>query len=397
MSKAFRTPVGKAASALAAVAVCWAGHLAAQKLDVNTSIATLEETARRDSNDAAAHYNLALGYWSKRRWDDASVSLRRAVAIDPRFASGYLALAFLPQASGEYWEQHVLMLRGGWLVEYYTAPDSVVMEFNRLYRRALMIEPLVDIRIQVATEYRGGHVDKFDKALYAYNDGKWDEAYQRFGELLGDSADYRAEKGRLYEQILWYHGLAAARQQKFAEGKEDLRRLVARSERREVSDTLYRWPLRTNEYRYTLAYLTQRAGDPNGATRLYEEALTNDLGLYMAHVRLADIYEAAGLFDQAITARRNALNASPDDPSLLVDLGKTLANAARWAEAEQPLVESAAANPRDPRVPFYLGLVFENLGRKDDARAAFTKFIAIAPSRYERQVTVAQQHIDALR
>ena len=397
MTKSVRTPVSQAAFALAAVGVCWAGPLAAQKLEVNTSIATLEQTADRDSNDAAAHYNLALGYWSDRRWDDAGVALRRAVAVEPRFASAYLALAFLPQASGQYWTMHVIVLRGGWSLAFYTAPDSVVREFNRLYRRALMIEPLVDIRIQVATEHRGGHVDKFDKALYAYNDGKWDEAYRRFGELLRDSADYRGEKGRLYEQILWYHALAAARQQKFAEGMEDLRHLVARSERREVSDTLYRWPLRTNEYRYTLAYLTQRAGDPNGAVRLYEEALTNDLGLYMAHVRIADIYEAAGLFEQAITARRNALNASPDDPSLLVDLGKTLANAARWAEAEQPLVESAAANPSDPRVPFYLGLVFENLGRKDDARAAFTKFIAIAPSRFERQVTVAKQHIDALR
>lgn len=132
-------------------------------------------------------------------------------------------------------------------------------------------------------------------------------------------------------------------------------------------------------------------------TPRYQEALTNDLGLYMALVRMADIYEAAGMFDQAITARRNAVNASPDDPTLMLDLGKTLANAARWAEAEGPLRESAAANPHDPRAPFYLGLVFENLGRKDDARAAFTRFIAIAPSRYERQIAVAQQHVDALR
>lgn len=384
-------------AALVLLSLCLTSPLRAQKLEIDTPITSLEETAHRDSNDAAAHYNLALGYWSKKKWDQADSALQHAVAIDPRFASAYLALAFLPQASGVYWTEHVIMLGGGWRLVYYEAPDSVVDEFNRLYRRALMIEPLVDIRIQVATEHRGGHVDAFDKALYAYNDGKWDEAYQRFGELVADSADYRGEKGRLYEQILWYHGLAAARQQKFSEAIEDLRRLVVRSEKRETSDTLYRWPLRTNEYRYTLAYLTQRNGDPNGAVRLYQEALTQDLGLYMAHVRVGDIYEAAGMFDQAITARRNAVNANPDDPSLLLDLGKTLANAARWKEAEQPLMESAAANPRDPRVPFYLGLVFENLGRKEDARSAFTKFIAIAPSRYERQIAVARQHIESLR
>lgn len=387
----------KTFTACAIAAVCWCGQLAAQKLEIKTSIATLEDAARRDSNDAAAHYNLALGYWSRQRWDQVDTALKRALAIDPRFASAYLALAFLPHASGTYWKEHVIVLGNGWRFYYYSAPDSVVQEFDRLYRRALMIEPLVDIRIQVATEFRGGHVDSFDKALYAYNDGKWEEAYRRFGELIADSTDYRGERGRLYEQVLWYHALAAARQQQFQDGIEDLRRLVTRSQQREASDTLHRWPLRTNEYRYTLAYFTQRAGDPNGAVRLYQEALTSDLGLYMAHVRVADIYEAAGMFDQAITARRNAVNASPDDPSLMLDLGKTLANAARWSEAEEPLRESGAANPRDPRIPFYQGLVFENLGRKEDARAAFTKFIAIAPSRYERQVAVAKQHIDALR
>jgi Flp pilus assembly protein TadD len=82
---------------------------------------------------------------------------------------------------------------------------------------------------------------------------------------------------------------------------------------------------------------------------------------------------------------------------LLLDLGKTLADATRWVEAEAQLRESGAANPRDPRGPFYLGLVFEQLGRKDDARAAFTRFIALAPSRYERQIALAKQRLDALR
>jgi tetratricopeptide (TPR) repeat protein len=384
-------------AALVAISAGLTRPTAAQKLEVNTSVAALEAAAQRDSNDAAALYNLALGYWSKRKWDQVDSALQRALAIDSRFAAAYFARAFLPHAAGRFWEEKIIVLGGGWELHRFTAPDSVVEQFDRQYRRALMIEPLVDIRIQVATEYRSGHIDGFDKALYAYNDGKWEDAYERFGALVGDSASYREEKGKLYEQILWYHGLAAARLQKHDEAIADLRRLITRSENREGSDTLYRWPLRTNEYRYTLAYLTQRAGDANGAVRLYQDALTNDLGLYMAHVRIGDLYEGAGMFDQAITARRNALNANPDDPSLLLDLGKTLANAGRWADAEQPLTESGAANPRDPRVPFYLGTVFKQLGRTGDARVAFTRFIAIAPSRYERQVAVAKQHLAALQ
>jgi tetratricopeptide (TPR) repeat protein len=378
-------------------ACCIASPVVAQQLKISTPLSILEEAARRDSNDAAAHYNLALGYWGKRKWDQVDSSLRRSLAIDPRFASAYLALAFLPQAAGKFWKERIIVLGGGMELHLFSAPDSVVEAFNRLYQHAFMIDPLVDIRIQVATEYRGGHVDRFDRALYAYNDGKWDEAYRRFGELVGDSSEYHGEKGKLFERILWYHGLAAARLLKHEDAIGDLERLVRRSENRETSDTLYRWPLRTTEYRYVLAFLKQRAGDPNGAIDAYRDALTGDLGLYMAHVRLGDIYETAKMFSQAGISRRNAINANPDDGSLQLDLGKTLAAAGQLQDAAAALRQASDANPRDARPPFYLGLVLEQLGQKEEARAAFTQFTVLAPSRYERQIAIAKQHLAALR
>jgi len=60
----------------------------------------------------------------------------------------------------------------------------------------------------------------------------------------------------------------------------------------------------------------------NEAIDLYREVLTNDHCLYMAHVRLAEIYETAQMLPQAINSRRNAVNANPDDESLLLDLGR---------------------------------------------------------------------------
>lgn len=378
---------------MAAVAAPAAG----QHLKVSTSLESLRDGARRDSTDAAAHYNLALGYWSKKRWNSADSTLRRALAIDSRFAAAYLALAYLPQASGRFWKENVIVLGGGWRLYYYTAPDSVVQQFDRLYRRAFMIDPLVDVRIQVATEYRGGHVDDFDRALYAYNDSKWEEAFRRFGELLPDSADYRGERGTLYEEILWYYGMAAARLEKHDDAIRTLEMLVQRSQHKEKGDTLYRWPLRTNEYRYVLAFMRQRASDPNAAIREYEEALTGDIGLYMAHVRVADIYEGAAMWPQAVLARRNAVNANPGDPSLVLDLGKTLANAGRWAEAEPPLREAVSASPADSRPHLFLGLVLAQVGKKDEARTELERFISLAPSRYERQIALAKQRLDALR
>jgi Flp pilus assembly protein TadD len=99
----------------------------------------------------------------------------------------------------------------------------------------------------------------------------------------------------------------------------------------------------------------------------------------------------------AIKERRAAVSANPDDPSLLLDLGKTLAGAGDWAGAEQTLKQAGDANPRDSRVPYYLGIVQQQLNKKEEARASFDRFIALAPSRYARQVDNAKQRLAALR
>lgn len=383
--------------ALSIVASLLAGSAAAQQLKVDASVGELEARARRDSNDATAHYNLALGYWSKKKWAEAGVSLRAALALDAGFAPAHLALAYLPRASGEFWKEHTVLLGGGWQLVTYEAPDSVWEEFERLYRRAFMLDPLVDVRLIVATEWRGGHIDAYDRALFDYNDGKWPEAVRRFGELVADSNAYRGERAGLFERILWYRALALERLGRREEAIQDLRRLMERSERREQSDTLFRWPLRTNEYRYVLAYITQRANDPNGAVALYQDALTVDLGLYPAHSRIADIYEGARMWPQAIEARRHAINANPDDAGLHLGLGVTLAKAGRLAEAEGALAHALELNPRESRAAYYLGIVRQQQGKSAEARSTFERFIALAPSRYARQIDDATQRLAALR
>jgi len=61
----------------------------------------LEELERRvqaDSNDPAAHFNVALAYWNAKRWQDADHAFRTAIMLDPRFAPAYVALSYLPFA-----------------------------------------------------------------------------------------------------------------------------------------------------------------------------------------------------------------------------------------------------------------------------------------------------------
>jgi len=151
-----------------------------------------------------------------------------------------------------------------------------------------------------------------------------------------------------------------------------------------------------NEYRYMLAVLHLRAGDPNEAIRLFQQTLENDIGYYMAHVQMANIYEGNQMWPQAVQARNRAINANPDDVSLVLDLGLTFAKAGQWASAEEPLQRAVLSSPRDARAPYYLGIVEQQLGKAAEARTAFTRFLGLAPSRYERQIADAKQRLAAL-
>jgi tetratricopeptide (TPR) repeat protein len=362
----------------------------------------LERRAKADSNDPAAHFNVALAYWNAKRWADAERSLRLAITIDPRFAPAYMALHYLPFAQrNRLWDE----------VGERRVPDEWKQQWQEsesFFRRAYMIDPLVELRsgdvvqprstayLDALQEVFGEHVRDYYDGLDQYFLGEYQKAYDRFTRVI-NTIDGDRHPDRIPSGVLWWHGLAAARVEQWQEAIGDFAKLMDRSLEPVRKDSLVHFPLRTNEFRYVLAYLKQRSGDLNEAIDLYREAITNDIGLYMAHVRLAEIHETTHAVDQAILSRRNAVNANPDDPSLVLDLGKTLANFARFQEAVEPLRRAIDMNPRDVRAYFYLGLVLEQLGNKDEARTALTSFTSLAPSRYDRQIAIATQHLAALQ
>jgi len=390
----------KAVAFAVGLALAAASPLTAQ-FRLPVKLEELERRAMADSNDPAVHFNVALAYWNAKRWDDVDRSLRTAISMDPRFAPAYMALHYLPYAQrNRLWDE----------VAERRVPDDwqkPLEESERFFRRAYMVDPLVELRsgdvvqprstayLDALQEVFGEHVRDFYDGLDRYFLGEYQPAYDRLTRVI-NSIDGDRHPDRIPSNVLWWHGLASARVEKWADAVWDFEKLTHRSLEPVRRDSLVHFPLRTNEYRYVLAYLKQRSGNLNEAIDLYRESITNDIGLYMAHVRLAEMYEAARMADQAILSRRNAVNANPEDPSLLLDLGKTLANFGRLQEAIAPLRQSIGLNPRDVRAYLYLGLALEQLGNKDEARTVLTTFTSLAPSRYERQAAVAKQHLDAL-
>jgi tetratricopeptide (TPR) repeat protein len=157
----------------------------------------------------------------------------------------------------------------------------------------------------------------------------------------------------------------------------DFRRLHAMADSPAAAEGLVDPVLAT----YVLGFLLQRAGNYDEAITCYEQALTEDLGLWMAHVQLARIHEARSEWVDAIRERNQALEAEPDEASLLLDLGITLALAGRSQEALPVLERAGAKLPHNFRVLYFEGIAALQLDRPADARRAFERVLTLVPSR----------------
>jgi Tfp pilus assembly protein PilF len=352
-----------------------APHLAAQRIRLPYRLAELEQRALRDSSDAAVQYMLALGYWNAKHWDDAERTLRLSVQIEPRFAPGYLALAYLPFAR----HPELLKVKDPALV-----PDSLkalIGESQLLERRAFTIDPFVDLGIIGAAFPPGSF------PIQSFVDGNYLGAYWFFERMVNLYGVDSVPPG-----ALWYGGLAAAHMNDFDAATRDLKALLRRQLARE-RDSLVHVPLQTNEIRYVLAIVDQRANKPADAIALYREVLNTDIGMFMAHVQMAHVYEQNGMWKDAVVEARQAVAANPDDPSLLTDLGVLLRKADSLTESESVLRQAMEANARDPRPPYYLGLTELQMGKADAARSAFQQFLAMAPSRDSAEIAEVQRYI----
>jgi len=370
--------------------------LCAQNIKLSSSLPDLEAAARKDSNDAQALYNVALGYWSKKRYDDAERSLRLAVTIEPRFAAGWLALGVLPYGRRPKLREQVSKGR---------VPDEwkpTLQDAERMTRKAFLIDPFVDLRILGAVEppqpmsigVVNGVLVVFTNPFAAFQQGRYEDAFRIFDRIVHPPTR-SVPLDSIPAPLLWYHGLSAAQLRRYDDAIVDFQALLERAVSHERRDSLT-IPIGTNDCRYVLALLEERVHQPLDAIRLYREALENDLGLYMAHVRLAKIYEAQQQWDSALVESQAAVMVNPEDASLMLDHGIILTEAGYLVAAEDTLRRAMEADPRDARVSYFLGVTQHAMNKTAAARATFERFLSLAPSRYQRQIRDAQERLATL-
>jgi len=364
----------------------------------DTPLALVETAARRDSNDAEALYALGVAYARAGRDADAKRMFLETVRVDPQHALGYVALA-------EYYHRPLLIVsdpnRPGLLR---IVPSSNTDSAGIFLSRVFQLNPFVETHHPGVSELPAYWAGTLQQGLRHFHEGKLPQALEEFGTVIQrTSVPEHPEK--IPPIALRYHMLTALRIARFDDAIRDGQLMLDVALRlAQITDTAH-GALQglqglsgglVNEVRYILAEVYRAAGNGPEAERLYIQLLESDLSYYMAHARLAAIYEAERRWAEAVSERRRAVDANPEDPSLVFDLGATLANAGLLPEADSTLRRAAAANPRDVRATYALGIVDAGLGRPVEAREAFNTFLSLAPSRYSAMIADARQRLAAL-
>jgi tetratricopeptide (TPR) repeat protein len=353
-----------------------------------SSLAALRLAAQRDSNDALAHYQLALGFMDQRWGDSAVRELRTAVAIDPQYAQAYALLGRL-LLQAEFQE----IVVAGSVLSKIRDLDIGTPTARAMLRRAFLLDPLVGYGRPSNDAFPLYWRGTLERAFRHVDKKQYDLALRDFAEVIHRTS---SDSRRIPPIALWYHALTALQLGLVDSAIVDAELLLDRALRLEAEAPAGTLPILSPEFEYVLAHLHQRAGHLREAKRLYLRILEQNFGVYTAHMELARIHEAEGRWDEAIAERRSAVDVNPEDPSLELDLAVTLANAGRDSLALEALRSAVSMNPRESRASYVLGIVAARTHRNDEAHAAFERFLALAPSRLATEIADARARLAQL-
>ena len=114
----------------------------------------------------------------------------------------------------------------------------------------------------------------------------------------------------------------------------------------------------------------------------------NDLGSYRAHQLRAQLHEARGEIDEAVSAYRAALLAKPDLREVHFAIGSLLWSVSRLDEALPELRAELKVNPNHPEAHFEIADILVNFGRSDEARVHLSEAIRVAPEMAEAHLAI---------
>jgi len=133
------------------------------------------------------------------------------------------------------------------------------------------------------------------------------------------------------------------------------------------------------------------------AETAFKAAVALDPRSAASYANLAVTYYQMDKLQEAADALESALRIEPDDAQTLYLMGAVRLQLGDLATSEQYLLKARESDPNLPEVYYGLGALYKLKGQKQEAIAAFEKFLAIGPGQDAAAVSHAQQELDELR
>jgi len=259
--------------------------------------------------------------------------------------------------------------------------------FDSLLVESFLREPFIDIMLdpvlapeELAPPERYRETE--DRAYVAYQAGQYEVALRLWSELLERSPE------RI--DLRWHRAHVLYWQQQYdlvvAILNEVLARLGPSSDSVEV-----RVLPATDIVHYAIGIAYERAGQPDSAAEFYRRTLLDNLGMYMAHMRLSAILLDRGDTLNAVREISVAADIAPAEPLVLTQYGAVLVRVGRPADAIEPLTTVKHINPGYATPYLVLGIAYSDLHRNPEALAAFERFLEHAAQLDERRSWVVSR------
>lgn len=375
----------------------------------NRGLDSLRRDVAIDSVDAESYYRLGMGLWEKKQFDAADSAFLRAVHFQPWHAGAHLALSILPVTRGERYLFDLVRR---------VTEDSVVAMMKALRRHevlAMSFDPRLDLAPlaflkddQLIPDYSTVQFGSFSfrtysteavrpmrRALRALIDRRPDTAFAILAEVLSK----RRPNETMSDRFISLYAMAAIRSRHPDAAANGYRELAQREGRREaalhVRGAMEGRPSGGRGFDLLLyGMASAEAGQEAVARAAFREALTVDLTFYQAHARLADLAEGDGDLEEALTERRAAIAIAPEEGRPYLDLGVTLLQAGRAAEARDALLDAAQRLPWDPGTQLFLFDAAMQCHDRATAGRALAALDLFAPRRNHEQLADAHRRFD---
>jgi tetratricopeptide (TPR) repeat protein len=338
-----------------------------------------------DPNDAIAYFK--LGQSVRRTLPGlADRAFYWATRLDPTFSEAYFARWTLLRR--EFWWRE---MPDGSIRRIFAVQPQSAIATDSLLGTAIGYSPFLDGAIDVPNWIiRMGQSqaarDPATAGLRAYGLGDYKAATLEWGKAI------RKEPKANFLHLPRAYAWVKLNEPDSAIG--DLTQVVRQMEKIERDSALT--PYYSKEFLYYAIGMLYSSRERFAEARTaYEQALLENLGFYMAHLRLAGSAAMLGDTITALTELQTALLIRPDDPLVLEYNGSLLLGAGRILEAEQQFRAALSADSDYALPRAFLGMTAEARHDTLTSRSKYLEYITRAPRRSAERAW-ATEHLKAL-